>query len=80
VALGCHENQYADQCNKYMGDLDHFDHYYLTYPFASKMAKWYHLIWHSVVEVTFVYECIAYNIEIPEKKKRKLATGNSKKL
>jgi hypothetical protein len=51
------------QYNKYMGD-----HYYLTYPFSWKTVKWYELIWYSIVEVTFVYERIAYILEIPEKK------------
>jgi hypothetical protein len=53
------------QYNKYMDSVDHFNHYYLTFAFSWKTVKWFQVIWHSIVEVILVYECVAYNLEIP---------------
>ena len=47
---------------KYMGGVDHFDHFRSAYTCRLKMhGKWYHYIWWWIVESSCVNACIVYN-------------------
>ena len=47
--------------NKYMGGVDKFDQLCATYPFSRKSQKWYHTLWHFVIEASLVNGNILYN-------------------
>lgn len=51
-----------------MGGVDKFDQLCATYPFDRKAKKWYHRLWHFIIEVALVNGLICYNIQNPTKK------------
>jgi hypothetical protein len=54
--------------NTFMGGVDKFDQLCATYSFDRKSKKWYHTIWHFLIEVALVNGYICYNTQNPTKK------------
>ena len=54
--------------NKNMGGVDTFDRLCSSYPFDRRNYKWYHTLWHFIIEIALVNGRIVHNLQNPDKK------------
>ncbi|XP_076034197.1 uncharacterized protein LOC143020994 isoform X3 [Oratosquilla oratoria] len=51
------------QYNRFVGGVDLFDQLCASYPFNHRSKKWYHSIWHFIIEIALINSSICYNIQ-----------------
>ena len=54
---------YMHDYNQFMGGVDKFDQLCASYCFNRRNKKWYHVLWHFIIEVALVNARIVYNIQ-----------------